>query len=223
VAGVGTINATGTGDITDCLIDGNTGDGINWGYSTTTDLLVLNNNTIVGNSGDGVDLLAGSCYLFGNNVIARNGAYGITADAGCIIPGYGNLIPSSGADTNTTGALHNVTLAVPSGLPASLTGSQIAGFVNVGASDYRIGSTSAAKGLGWPGTMPGLTALVSTGVTDSGAVQRAEPTLPAVGDVKSGVQYGDYGTERTGTYAGGAGGGASVIGSSVISPLREVA
>ena len=53
-----------------------------------------------------------------------------------------------------------------------------------------LGATSAslAKAAGMP---PYL---------DAGAWQRQEPTLPAVGDVKLGVQYGDAGTEFTGTY-----------------------
>jgi hypothetical protein len=37
--------------------------------------------------------------------------------------------------------------------------------------------------------------------TDIGAFQRARPTLPAVADVQSDVQYGDGGTQYTGTFA----------------------
>jgi hypothetical protein len=242
VAGIADYPAVlGNGSIDGCLIDANTGDGINWARSSAADLLAVTNNTIVGNSGDGVDLLAGTCYLFANNIIARNGAYGIKADAACVIPGYGNLIPSSGADTNTSGALSNVTLAVPSGLPANLTGSQICDFVNVGTSDYRQGKNSAGREYGWPGTMPGLTAPVSTGAPDIGALQgaRAYPALSAVwhttsfgqgdeytgtkvassitnatpGNVKDGVDIDDVHGEFV-----GAGGGGSVFASPV---LRE--
>lgn len=61
-------------------------------------------------------------------------------------------------------------------------------FVNLGAQDIRLKSGSLAKGAGGAGSM------------DIGACQRAEPTLPAEGDVKKNVQYGDGGTELTGTY-----------------------
>jgi hypothetical protein len=217
-AGVLVGNASGIAPtLLDCLIDGNTGDGVQVASAGTNRGVSILQSTIVGNTGDGIDITSGSAagdFLVANSIIARNGAYGITAGAAVNITSYGCLIPASGTDANGSGALHgNVSVTLPQGLPANLTGSQLCAFVNVGASDYRIGSSSAAKGLGWPGTMPGLAAPVSTGVGDAGAVERAEPTLPAVGNVKSGVHYGDYGTELTGTYSAG---GNSTIGSGII-------
>lgn len=43
-------------------------------------------------------------------------------------------------------------------------------------------------------------------------------SVPAAADVKSGVQYGHQGTELTGSYVGGGGGGAGhpIIGGSIV-------
>lgn len=38
-------------------------------------------------------------------------------------------------------------------------------------------------------------------------IQEMFLTVPAIADVKNGVQYGQQGTEKQGTYVGGAGGG----------------
>jgi len=61
-------------------------------------------------------------------------------------------------------------------------------FVNLAGQDVRLKSGSLAKGVGGAGSM------------DIGGVQRAEPTLPAAGDVQEGVTYGDGGTEIEGTF-----------------------
>jgi hypothetical protein len=41
-------------------------------------------------------------------------------------------------------------------------------------------------------------------------------TLPAVGDVETGVQYGAGGTEFTGTLTAGSGGGGPLVGASAL-------
>lgn len=86
-------------------------------------------------------------------------------------------------------------------------------FVDAANRDLRIGATS-----------PAVNAALSGG--DIGACQRAAGTIPAVGIVQSGQTYNVGGQEGTltGTYAGGAGGGgARVIGSTIIRGLGMAA
>jgi hypothetical protein len=77
--------------------------------------------------------------------------------------------------------------------------------VNAAGLDFRPDKT-ASEGLllrsaGGPTSIGG-----QPNYPDVGAYQHSEPVLPAVSDVKTGVQYGAGGDELTGTYSGGGGG-----------------
>lgn len=69
------------------------------------------------------------------------------------------------------------------------------GYVDANNGDFRIASTSAMKGAGSPqgilATVDGGTVFSAPQSLDIGALQRAEPTIPAASNIKKGVTIGD--------------------------------
>jgi len=118
---------------------------------------LLDSSVVHNNSSDGVYINSGSNNIvqISNSIIDNSGGYGINASGATTVIGFGNIIPSSGDDANTSGATNNITF-VGDVLADNLTGAQIADFVDVaeGQEDFRLGSNSDAIGAGWPGILP---------------------------------------------------------------------
>lgn len=94
-----------------CLIEDNTSDGIIFGTGAFD--VEIANNTIDGNSGDGIDLSAAVLLTQGSRVysnnITANGAYGIAPSTGINLcyEDYNNF--GTGATANTSGDLNGLT------------------------------------------------------------------------------------------------------------------
>jgi hypothetical protein len=190
-----------------CLSYGNGGVGFELDCTAFSGAKLIN-CTALRNGSDGIYINrdGDARALILNCISARNGptAYGLNASAPTICVGGANLIPASGADANTSGAINNVTFV--DSVAVNLATSATANFVNPadGEENLALQSGSAAKGAGWPGAM----LIGGTGYMDIGALQRAEPTLPTEAQVEDGVQYGDGGTQYEGQLV--AGGGADL-------------
>lgn len=190
----------GAPTIAGCVIFGSAGMGI--AVTSTSASPSIYGNTIVGNTGDGIDIVTGSTAyqsIF-NNLITDNGGYGIdgVSAANAIVAAYNRI------DRNTSGATNLATdwLAATNigNNTTNLADTSTPGdneYVTPGSNDYRLKTASYAKGVG---LLP---------YADIGACQRQE-NYPAAADVKTGVTYGPN-NESTGSYSA-SGGGAIVIG-----------
>lgn len=151
-------------------------------------------NTLSPKSGSAADAITyvssmTSAQLLGNNLIVDAGAYGINgSNAANGIVAYRNRL-----DRNATADTYLATdwLAATSYNHSTTDATQANEFENAASADFRLKSTSPAIGVGGP-------AYRSIGALQ---LNSTPPTLPAVGDVQSGVQYGAGGTEFTGTFA----------------------
>lgn len=196
-----------------CTIIGGT-DAVLSNTANNSHLLV--NCTIVGGSSTGVYQITGPTRLMAvvNCLITDHATYGLySVDAGAGILAVGNRYDRNGT-ANTNGATD--WLSAFSSYNNTSSATQSNEFPGYGSDDFRLGSTSPARGIGIPAYL------------DVGALQRIEDypavgnvqnddttdgatgtlTLPAIADVESGVQYGAGGTEFTGTLTAGSGAGA---------------
>jgi hypothetical protein len=190
---------------TDCVIINNTGNPA-----------ALINCTLVGGSSDGLHIVTGNIRnpLVINCLITDNGAYGLYGvDAGTALFAVGNRI-----DRNTTAASSGATdwLSAFAGFNNTTSATQSNEFPGYGSDDFRLGSSSPARGIGIPsyldvGALQRIEDYPAVGnVQDDDTVDGATGTLtlPAIADVESGVQYGAGGTEFTGTLTASSGAGA---------------
>jgi len=139
------VRLTSRGQVIGCVIFGAGGAGI-YGSSTGSTLTIIG-NTIVGNSGDGIDILASSTttHAILNNLITDNGGYGID--------GNGNnaaFLAYNRFDRNTSGAINGMTdWDAATGLGRNTTSvPQADEYENAGSHDYRLKSTSPALAAG---------------------------------------------------------------------------
>jgi hypothetical protein len=216
---------TSTGVAVHCTIIGGTD--VVKTTSTATVFLVAN-CTLVGGSSDGVDIItahARTNFLVGN-LITDHGAYGIyAADAAAGVFAINNRLDrNNGGGTGLDVGGATDWLSAFSGHNDTTSITQANEYESAAGDDYRLKSGSPARQIGLPLYM------------DVGALQRIEDypavgnvqnddtvdgatgtlTLPAVGDVETGVQYGAGGTEFTGTLTAGSGGGGPLVGASAL-------
>jgi hypothetical protein len=175
------------------------GVGITLPSNTSNTSFSLLNSAIVSNTGDGIVGVTGigTRVSLMNSIIYGNGGYGLRSyQTACLV----NAVNCAWA-VNSSGNTLNVTLD-SSNITSALTGDP---FVNKAAGNFALNNTSGAGAVlrsaglcaSWPGS-------ATSGFPDIGAVQHAEPTLPAVANVWHGIQFGDGGTELTGTKIAGS-------------------
>lgn len=183
-----------------CIAANNTGDGFQdpW-YS------VLSNCVAYNNGGDGFQSATGS-NTYVACIAAKNGGYGFNSNdssqyIGCAVPGVGatNIANASGNFNAAAQFTAGTVTLTYNGDP----------FLDASTGDFRPDNISGGGALL---RAAGLDPYGQTGAIDIGAVQHADPTLPAVEDVEAGVQFGADGTEFTGTLAAGGGVGNLING-----------
>lgn len=182
--GITLTNATSTG-VNGCIVAFNGGDGIQF-QGTSTDSLsfsvapLITNNTIHGNTGDGVECSAASTAIgswrgivFQNNIITANGGFGFNATGAGVTTEF---LLSEGVNVRNncigTGATANTSGGFSSNLDGTDTGSQAVDpqFVNAAGGDFEIGTN--LKALGFPtGNYLGTS---TRSYEDIGALQREE-------------------------------------------------
>jgi hypothetical protein len=210
-----------TGTLVNCTVIGGTDCVL---MNNTTNPVAIINCTLVGGTSDGLHVITGNARtpLIVNSLITDNGAYGLYGvDAGSAMFAVGNRL-----DRNTTAATSGATdwLSAFAGLNNTTSETQANEYQSAAGDDYRLKTGSPARQIGIPSYL------------DAGALQRIEDypavgnvhtddtvdgatgtlTLPAVGDVETGVQYGAGGTEFTGTLTAGSGGGGPLVGASAL-------
>lgn len=123
--------------------------GIGIAKATAAGYLVAIGNTIVGNTGSGININTGSTVLdvVVGNMITDNGGYGIdgVSAANAVFAAYNRT------RDNTSGALNLATdwlAATTYSHVTTDTGGQATDYVNAGANDYTLISSSPAKGVG---------------------------------------------------------------------------
>jgi len=158
---------------------------------------VIQNCTINGNDGDGVQLANDLDLYFPvllSNSVTRNGGYAVNGAAAVQVVAAGNFWPSAGDDANTSGALNNVTLTAGDALAANLTtGSALYTSVADGAEDFTPQSGSDLLNAGYP-------AYVDIGAVQKEAVTPSVPSTPTLA-----VSNDGDGDAVTATVAGEAG------------------
>lgn len=212
------------GLLIDCVIHYCADDGVYYSYTSDTGPKpFIYGLTIYGCGGDAISTYATAytsapiilnCHLTDNTGYAFNSTYA-TNNLSCAFAF--NRTRDNGGVTN---GCTDWTTATNWGNVTTDTGGASTDYVNAGAGDFRLIAAAPGKASGIPP------------YRDMGALQRQEPTLPAVGDVEdgvfygeggtgsegtfgvpaeatvqTGVQYGAGGTEFTGTYGGGGGAG----------------
>lgn len=156
-----------------------------WGIGLNNDLAssAITNNIVVGYSG------VGGRGVYGSGLVGMAGYNAF----------YNNSTPVSIVELITDLTANDVTLAADP-------------FVDAANGDFSLtaAAKTALRGVGWPEAYLGAHANTDGHVT-IGAIQYGEaPTgYPAVGDVKSGVVYGES-SEYTGTLAAGGGGAVRI-------------
>ncbi len=205
------IIATSTQMILHNIVTGNTGassDGIRIQGSPGPQCYA---NTIYGNGRNGILMTAATLMVnitLKNNLIVSNGGAGLTLSSSSIYADFnwdGNCYFN-----NTSGNRVNVDALVAAGagsqdpyvnvLDVTLTADP---FTNAASNDFSLNTTAgggaAARGAGNPSAFPGG---LTTGHIDFGAAQHADPippTVPSAAQVLLGVQFGQGGTQFTGT------------------------
>jgi len=155
----------------DSIIADNGLDGIN--MNTQGGYLIIRNCVIDGNTGDGIDTVAGSSMpgiMMNNTIISNNGGYGFNTD---ITPfTYTRSRDSDGNlwYNNTSGDVLNYVKG-----DNDISGSD-PDFTDAANGDYSISATSPAKGAGYPTSSRTIGANQSstTSYVDIGAAQRQE-------------------------------------------------
>jgi hypothetical protein len=127
-----------------------------------------------------------NCGLWINCISVSDGAYSYktTTPHTLLLNCASDSAPPSGRTSTPYADLNRVDL---SGDP----------FTDAANGDFSL----IATGAGAQCRAGGFDPYGQTGAIDIGAVQHADPTLPAIEDVEAGVQYGAGGTEYTGTLA----------------------
>lgn len=153
--------------ISGCIIEANGSDGI---YGRSNDTLLVVNNTIDNNGGDGIDLSLVTWSLLGivaNNNITRNAHYGIrgggTQMLGPLNPSYHNNF-GTGATANTLGDVLTFTKG-----PGSLAVDPQ--YANTASDNWSVGENVKAAGI--PASFVGVNSATRSYV-DVGASQREE-------------------------------------------------
>jgi parallel beta helix pectate lyase-like protein len=113
----------------------------------------MSNCTIALNGGSGI-LFEGAAAAYApaveNCAIARNAAYAMNGTAATAVLAFGNFIPSSGDDANTSGSTNNVNI-YGDNIKANLTsGSALFTSVADGSEDFSTGSGSVLRAAGYP-------------------------------------------------------------------------
>jgi hypothetical protein len=146
------------------------------GISNTSGTFVgaMIGNTIVDNTGDGIDILTGttSLLMLVNNLITDNGGFGLDANSTAVaISASHNRF-----DRNTSGATNSGTdwLAATSYDHNTTSVLKAVEYQDAATRDYRLLTTSPAKGVGLPSYL------------DIGALQRQESASSATGYVIGG-------------------------------------
>lgn len=174
-------SSTGVPQIVRCVIARCAGDGIRYGSTLTTNQVSgawISDCVIYNNTSDGIEISGASTALgcFGgmrieNNIIAKNGAYGINYSGASVTAALltaqdtaiRNNCFGSGSTANTSGTV------TPSGIDS---GSQSVDplFVNAASDDYRIGMN--IRRLGYP--IANAAGLSIRSYADIGMFQRGE-------------------------------------------------
>ncbi len=192
-----------------CVIRDNTSSGISMntvGYG----MIPIINNVFDGNAYGVVNAVTGTFsrpILLGNR-FTNNTAARFAPWNGSIYLEDLNFSLNNGADTLIgTGIIRSI-------LNRSIS-SGTEGYVNRAGKNYAL--TRQASGISIEDAIGGLDG--TTKMYWTAGLPRIEPVLPAIDKVETLTQYGDNGTELTGTKPAGAGGG-SVIGSSIIRRVK---
>ncbi len=170
------------------IVANNGGAGVVYNSSNSQYGAVLTNNTITGNTGNGVTVTSnfpippGVGLTMVGNIIYNNGGWGVsipnnlTNPPGAVVALYSNNAygsNTSGNQQNFTASRNDVTLTANP-------------FTNSGSGNYSLNSTTgggaALKQAGFPGIFPGGS---STGYLDIGAVQTSG--TPGTGGVSGGA------------------------------------
>lgn len=119
--------------------------------TTTTNRHVIYGNTIVGGGADGINILTGStlnALLVVNNMITDNTGDGIdmVSTSNAAILGYNRTRDNGGSAVNNGG---DWTTATTYSHVTTDTGGASTDYVNSGSNDYRLISTSPGKGVGY--------------------------------------------------------------------------
>jgi len=109
--GSGITGVVSSSTLVNCIVSHNSGDGLN-----TSGIPILINNTIHGNTGDGVELTTAnqSAAVVLNNQITKNGGWGINMSSTVPHHGmveYNNFGNASDSTNNTSGTANNFTLS----------------------------------------------------------------------------------------------------------------
>jgi hypothetical protein len=188
---------SGGGMLTNSTVFGSGSVGVN--VTTTSANPLIANNTIVGNTSDGIAIITANTVMqrIYNNLITDNGGYGINGESATnsICGAYNRL------DRNSLGSINLATdsFASVNYSPNVTVSTATAEFVASGSNNYRLLSASPAVGAG-----------IHYG-SSIGAWQRYV-SLPGAGSVSNGTTYGQDNTnvgsfnELTGTLSAGAAG-----------------
>jgi hypothetical protein len=177
-----------------CVVAAATGYGFYWPYTaTTTAAPLLVNCTAYGCGGDAY---RNGSYSYDRHAVLVNCHFTDNA-------GYAANNEYSGTETIAIWMAFNRTRDNTSGVSVGFTDWAAASTIGHVTTDTGGASTDykdAANGdLRLIAAAPGKAAGIVP-YSDIGGLQRQEPTLPAVGDVQSGVTYGEDGTGSTGTF-----------------------
>ncbi len=145
------IIASNTSQILNCILYNST---IGISVTSTTAAMLIAGCTITGNSGDGIDVITATTVTqtYANNIITDNGGYGIDFNNAATAP----FLYSNRTRDNALGAYNLATdwvAATNYGAVTTDTGGAETDYTNAGSLDYRLISTSPAKGAGLPPSM----------------------------------------------------------------------
>jgi hypothetical protein len=152
------------------------------GISYAGTVTIIERNTLFNNSSHGISLGSNTTAYVRDNTLVNNGGFGIS--------GTNGFFQNNAFFGNTSGQYSSATTGLREGT-ITLTDDP---FVNSAGGDFRLnsvaGAGAACRGAGI-GTFLVNGVVTVIALPDVGAAQHADPTQPAIGDVRSGTSYKD--------------------------------